>query len=529
MERKIMKKILRFLPLVALLAGIFGVASTKTDSIRAEAAEIPPGQVLYLKPNENWLVAGARFAVYFFTDGAGNEWKDATKEAGVLDIYKVVAPTTSYQKLIFTRMNPATTENNWANKWDQTGDLDFDGTNNLFTIPSGAWSGATNTGNWSVYDPLDHPLPPTFEEGLPLFFKPTTAFMTGATRLAAHFFIADGGADPKWSAMTQVDTGIYQVITPTTGVVGKEYDRIIFVSMVADNTEDALPEFHWDYKVSQTTNLIYDGTNDLFDNSDLSWKTYVERPTVTLTATTEGVTSSKVRIWLDRSGHYEEGYTWAMKIGTTLYQPTGFEKALKLTGSDRFFAYYDMPTSVLTGNIGFSVVNSFLKVEVEIPAVAFTTGDNNKVWKVDYVSEAWTLTKGAITERIYNTFFAKVLEGYLTCDANAINGYGAFEELDANFLPRVAELWNMEGLLSDVNINDYMYQMDYSSGFRPLEVNAYDKYLALQAYYDAANPAPITLNFDSNAQITTLIIIALAGILTLAGYILLRKRYRLIK
>jgi hypothetical protein len=87
----------------------------------------------------------------------------------------------------------------------------------------------------------------------------------------------------------------------------------------------------------------------------------------------------------------------------------------------------------------------------------------------------------------------------------------------------------MEGLLSDVNINDYMYQMDYSSGFRPLEVNAYDKYLALQAYYDAANPAPITLNFDSNAQITTLIIIALAGILTLAGYILLRKRYRLIK
>ncbi|MGI6675091.1 MAG: hypothetical protein ACOX26_01190 [Bacilli bacterium] len=46
---------------------------------------------------------------------------------------------------------------------------------------------------------------------------------------------------------------------------------------------------------------------------------------------------------------------------------------------------------------------------------------------------------------------------------------------------------------------------------------------------DAANPAPITLNFDSNAQITTLIIIALAGILTLAGYILLRKRYRLIK
>jgi hypothetical protein len=37
MERKIMKKILRFLPVVALLAGVFGVATTKSDSIRADA------------------------------------------------------------------------------------------------------------------------------------------------------------------------------------------------------------------------------------------------------------------------------------------------------------------------------------------------------------------------------------------------------------------------------------------------------------------------------------------------------------
>src|SRR5690554_6908762 len=37
MERKIMKKILRFLPVVALLAGVFGVATTKSDSIRGDA------------------------------------------------------------------------------------------------------------------------------------------------------------------------------------------------------------------------------------------------------------------------------------------------------------------------------------------------------------------------------------------------------------------------------------------------------------------------------------------------------------
>lgn len=38
MEGKNMKKIFRIFPIVALLAGVFGVASMKTDSIRAEAA-----------------------------------------------------------------------------------------------------------------------------------------------------------------------------------------------------------------------------------------------------------------------------------------------------------------------------------------------------------------------------------------------------------------------------------------------------------------------------------------------------------
>ena len=37
MKGKIMNKILRFLPVVALLAGVFGITATKTDSIRAEA------------------------------------------------------------------------------------------------------------------------------------------------------------------------------------------------------------------------------------------------------------------------------------------------------------------------------------------------------------------------------------------------------------------------------------------------------------------------------------------------------------
>lgn len=462
-----------FLLLFATIALAFGFGSALQQKVITEtkAVAIPSNQVLYLKPSANWLDAGARFAAYFFTDGGGNVWVDAVKETGVLDIYKVVAPA-SYAKVIFTRMNPGTTENNWENKWSQSPNLEFDGTNDLYRVSG--W----DEGAWDVYDPLDHPLPPSFAGGLALFFKPSGSFMTGATRMAAHFFIDDGGATPKWALMTEVDLGIYRVETPTTGVSGKEFDRVIFVSMMADDTADALPEFDWAYKVNQTVNLIHESGKVLYDNSDTSWKAFSERSSVTLTATTEGINIDKVRIWLDRSGHFEDGFTWALKVGTTLYQPTGFEKALKLSGSDRFFAFYDMPTSLLSGNIGFSVVNSFSKVDVEVPAVAFTTGDNNKVWKVDYVSETWTLTKGAITERIYNTFFAKVLEGYLTCDSSAVNGYGAFTAFDANFLPRDGGVWNMEGDLGGVMIKDFETIEAYETGSREAEAStdAFAKY-----------------------------------------------------
>ena len=55
-----------------------------------------------------------------------------------------------YTNLIFCRMNPSTTTNNWDNKWNQTGDLsvkDFNSGKNLFTVKSGSWDGATTT--WS--------------------------------------------------------------------------------------------------------------------------------------------------------------------------------------------------------------------------------------------------------------------------------------------------------------------------------------------------------------------------------------------
>lgn len=102
--------------------------------------------VLYLAPNTNWKADSPRFAAYFF--GAGDAWVSMT-DADADGIYEVNIPVGGYPSVIFCRMNPGTTTNNWDNKWNQTADLTIptDG-KNLYTIAEGAWD--KGAGTWST-------------------------------------------------------------------------------------------------------------------------------------------------------------------------------------------------------------------------------------------------------------------------------------------------------------------------------------------------------------------------------------------
>ena len=79
---------------------------------------------VYLQPSNDWASSNARFAAYFY-DGNGYEaWKDMTDEGNGWYSVEVDA---NANKVIFCRMNGATTENNWdeKNKWNQTSNLDI--------------------------------------------------------------------------------------------------------------------------------------------------------------------------------------------------------------------------------------------------------------------------------------------------------------------------------------------------------------------------------------------------------------------
>ncbi|MBR4052649.1 MAG: hypothetical protein IKJ96_06330 [Alistipes sp.] len=100
---------------------------------------------LYLIPNANWKVDNARFAAYFF--GNGELWLDMT-DADRDGVYECELPE-GYPSVIFCRMNPNATANNWSNKWNQTADLTVptDGTN-CYTVTEGTWD--KGGGTWST-------------------------------------------------------------------------------------------------------------------------------------------------------------------------------------------------------------------------------------------------------------------------------------------------------------------------------------------------------------------------------------------
>ena len=109
----------------------------------------PTDHILYFQPNSNWKIDNARFAAYFF--GNGETWANLTLVEGEADIYSVTVPE-GYPNIIFCRMNPNATANNWNNKWNQTADLTVptDG-KNFYVVPANSWDGSNAA--WSTYTP----------------------------------------------------------------------------------------------------------------------------------------------------------------------------------------------------------------------------------------------------------------------------------------------------------------------------------------------------------------------------------------
>lgn len=145
--KALMKRIGSLLLILAM------VLTTLPFTPKYEVKAAGTGTTLYLQPNENWKKDNARFALYYFND-SGNGWASMSDSDGD-GIYEGVVQE-GYSNVIFCRMNPSATDNNWNNKWNKTADLmiQADG-KNCYIVADGAWDG--EIGSWSTFTPNPDP------------------------------------------------------------------------------------------------------------------------------------------------------------------------------------------------------------------------------------------------------------------------------------------------------------------------------------------------------------------------------------
>ena len=506
----------RFLMFLTTLAMAFSVGVSLNAKAPVKAAALPAK--IYLKVSEEWKSDGARFETWFFEGDDPDLFVTMQRTLYADDLYEVVKPAGNHAKFIMVRMDPAKPENDWDSKWDQSENLVYDATKELVRV----------TG-WTVGEPeafvASEHINPAIAGDTVLYFRPDASyFAEGYDHLAAYFFV---GGENQFVNLVEHQTGVYKVTAPTPAAPGG-WEKVIFVSLKSATNAwevDGLTNV-----LKQTPDLIYDGTKDMYDTTLGAWKTLGSL--VSQTPTTAGISSEKVRIWVNRGGHYAtEGYQYLLKAGDVHYTATGYEKAL--VTDDVYFAYFDVPLSALTGkNVDLVIVDTNLYFQVAVAGGPYAAQDNSKLWVVKQnMDETYSVTKGAVEGRIYNTFFAKVLEGYLTCSTSADNGYEAFNLVDTNFLPRAGEHWDMQGDLGGehgVKIADYTSEEDYATGVREATpaTDAYAKYVMMKSLYDAAHPSPeqFRINKVANNNIIYVLVIGMLFAIAAFGFVRFRKK-----
>ena len=122
----------------------------KTESNHVEANRSEKRRPVFLKPTGLWDKDNAYFAIYYYTsDETHNGWSAIMDDPDGDGIYEAWVPYNeeyTFSKVIFVRLSEATT-GDWSKTWNQTGNLDLQSDQNLYTISS-----ADGAGSWSLYD-----------------------------------------------------------------------------------------------------------------------------------------------------------------------------------------------------------------------------------------------------------------------------------------------------------------------------------------------------------------------------------------
>ena len=121
----------------------YGLCGSTTISANFVTKE---DNTVYLKPNANWKIDNATFAVYLYDEAGKDTWIELRPDAG--GYYTCVIPE-GWSNLKFVRLDP-NGGLNWDSDWNQTYSHHIPVTRyNAYTLHADTWGNAENEGWWS--------------------------------------------------------------------------------------------------------------------------------------------------------------------------------------------------------------------------------------------------------------------------------------------------------------------------------------------------------------------------------------------
>lgn len=509
-------KIITLLSLFTLslvTSGILLNAQSNNEHAVAETESV----TVYLKPNANWLANNARFAVYWFdsSNSSVNGWTDMEQLESDSEYYVATIDTadTSTYALVFCRMNPSTTDNSWSNKWNQTGDMFLRDTSSyICVINDDAWD---NSSYWDTkhqsqsdetYDVYLRVVPLlSTQSGISFdfssngeggvtpnihFWSSTSSDIVGATKWPGIQMDKVDGYDNLYKATlsTSFDSVIFNSVS-SSGRTNKTYNLNTYSIVKAYDSDRIVGYSVGGDAISQSGNeFVYSG----------SWST-LSQPVIN---------DDIYTLWLNRNNNWVSDYTYVYHF----WNDTGVDfevyprEYIEFYGVDTstYLVRYDLPSIIVGLNAQFKIYDINGNFVESTDTVVYDDGDNAGVATITVVDGSGVFLNLRQKYYITDVRYAQiVLSNYFTCSPDANNGYGAFNDVVANW--NLAEgIFDKEGYY-DTEIDDYAYnngnyQSDYETGNKTTSVSLKAKYETMLSLYNSnvANGVNMLAKLNSN-------------------------------
>lgn len=383
---------------------------------------------LYLVPNSNWKQADARFAAYVYTaDESEHAWYSMTECADEPGVYTVSGiKNDKYTKVIFCRMNPSTSENDWQPYcWNQTGNLTMaDG--NRFTVNDGQWGDNSNpaTGVWSVN--------PYFLAGTESIAGSGKGWWTDARQLTngaitvtvaagTHKFkLTDSSWDNKYTYSDNLSTS-----NSTETITNDNDDNITFTTYPASTTVNISIDAENKITVvyaPDSRNFIVVGNAELIGEGK-GWKNanadaaFSAAGSITFSNVAAGEHTFRV-VPLGKWGTNHNYNNIDAANSTAYIRDAG--------GSDHNLRIVTAKTQDIT--INFDVTNNLISVLAEAPHY-FIAGTAELVQSGDWSSRKYGLVNGTCTLTLAaGDHVFKVTDGYWNSDTDKTHEFTTLDE-----------------------------------------------------------------------------------------------------